>query len=376
MALCYFFFFASLGVAVPFLSPALLDAGYSKSEAGLIVAATYIFSVFVPIFGGRITDRFMTPDQMLRYAAWIMVLSASGLWWFSGERSFLFMFFLITYSAARSPMVPLQDALAMQVAKDNAATYGRMRMTGSLGFALASTGFGYVVGMRGISIFFLGLVVVCLCFAVQTLFLPRGERTHEKGSSSHFWRELGSNWWLWLSAMVLHWIAFGPFHYGYTLLLEEQGVSPEASGWYWSMGIGAEVIMFLISGWFFARWRVRHLLMVALVCNLFRWLLVGIYPHPIVLLTTQILHGFGFGLFYAAAMSAIGKFSEGKNRASYQGLFSACVGGLGSIIGSIMAGLLHDHMPMYQVMLWCVPVQLVAMVVLWFNPLRRADEAF
>jgi len=271
-------------------------------------------------------------------------------------------------------MASLQDALAMQVAKDQPSVYARMRMVGSLGFVVGSAVFGYLVGLRGIDLFFTGMFVSCLAFAAQSLFLPKGASRDGAEPDVHFWRTLGRDWWLWLSAMVLHWIAFGPYHYGFTMLLQEQGVPDAWTGWYWSLGVAAEVGMFYCSGWFFARWRVRTLLGVALAANMLRWLLVATVPTPTVLALTQLLHGLGFGLFYAAAMSAVARFSGGTNRASYQGLFSSCVGGFGSVIGSIGAGALHNHMPMHVVMAWCVPVQLAALVLLLLNPLRRKTE--
>ena len=176
---------------------------------------------------------------------------------------------------------------------------------------------------------------------------------------------------MWLLAMMCHWLAFGPFNYGFTLLLEEQGLPPRMAGWFWTMGISAEIAVFFASGWFFRRWGYRTLLFFAMACNLLRWGMIGLYPRPWVIALSQILHGPGFALFYAAAIQGIHIYCKGMDRASYQGLFSTCVGGISAIMGSVAAGWLHDRMPFKDVLLWCLPVQGLAMLLLALFPLHK-----
>lgn len=372
IGLNYFCFFLVFGVTVPSLSPALLNLGFSKQQVGLIVAATYSFNALVPIMGGRLTDRYLTLTQTIRLAAFAMALTSLGLYLFAGERALLFLAFLLANAAVRSPINSLQDALAMQTARDQPGGYGRLRMVGSLGFAVGSAGFGYLVELRGIDIFFAAMALTTAVYAGVTLLLPDRGREHHGSEPLHFWRGLDRQWWLWLVAMFLHWTAFGPYHYGFTLLLLEQGVKQQLTGLYWSLGVGAEIAMFFCSAWFFRRWQVRPLLFVALGANALRWALIGLFPSPLVILASQLLHAFGFGMFYAASMSAVAHFSRGVNRASYQGLFSACVGGLGSIVGSMGAGWLHQRMPMYLVFAWMIPVQLAALFMLMRHPLAKS----
>ncbi len=373
IGLSYFCFFLVFGITVPSLSPALLHLGFSKQQVGLIVAATYSFNALVPIMGGRLTDRFLTLTQTIRLAAFAMALTSLGVYFNAGQRPFLFLAFLLANAAVRSPVNSLHDALAMQSARDQPGAYGRLRMIGSLGFAVGSAGFGYLVDLHGIDIFFAGMVAAMTAFAGASLLLPDRGRAAPDAAPSHFWRALDRQWWLWLAAMFLHWTAFGPYHYGFTLLLLEQGVHQHLTGFYWSLGVIAEVVMFFTSAWFFAHWQVRFLLFVALGANVLRWALIGLFPDPLVLLFSQLLHALGFGLFYAASMSAIASFSRGHNRASYQGLYSAVVGGLGSIVGSVGAGWLHQRMPMYLVFAWMVPIQLAALWMLLRHPLAKAQ---
>ena len=210
----------------------------------------------------------------------------------------------------------------------------------------------------------------CVAFAVQSLLLPKEIKTPLPQMEQGFWRSLNRSWWLWLIAMMCHWIAFGPFNYGFTLLLAEQGISESATGWIWSIGIAAEFALFLASGWFFSRWRIQTLLLAAFAANLLRWLMVVVYPTPWTITLSQLLHGPGFALFYAAALQAISRYSGNNHRASFQGLFSTFVGGIASVVGNALAGALHEHMSFRMMLAWFLPIQVLGMVILLFSPLK------
>lgn len=374
MAANYFWFFTMFGVLMPFLAPILVDMGFSKTQAGALTAFLHVFNVIFPIISGRITDKYLTPAQMLRYCAVSIFIALICLWWVSGESDWLFVLALGFFGVCRSPIVPLQDTLAMQLADNDAGRYSRMRLTGSLGFAVGAVGMGYLLEGTGKSLFFPTLVVLGAVFTFSTYRLPLQKRTITTSSVVGFWRHLGPRWWLWLFTMMLHWIAFGPYNYGFTFLLKESGVAEHLTGWFWSIGIAAEVIFFRLSGRLFQNISYRNVLFLAFGVNAVRWALIGFFANPMLIAFSQLMHGPGFALFYAAALQGVREHSDEDNRASYQGVFSAGIA-TASIIGTTLAGRLHDAMPLSQVMLWMVPIQSAAAILLLFNALKKDDPA-
>ncbi len=374
MGRCYFWFFFVFGLTMPYFSPVLIDLGYSKAETGLILGAFYLCSAVAPIVGGRVSDRYLRADLTLRLCAFGMAAFAVLFWILADKPSWPFLAALIGYTLVRGPAIPLQDALAMQEAGGDPKRYSRMRVLGSLGFVVSVTLFGHLAESYGYRIFFPVVVAGCAVFALQSLWLPRERKIAPTRADSGFWRSLSPSWWGWLLAMMCHWFSFGPYHYGFTLLLAEQGIPSSWHGWFWSAGVAAEIAVFLGSGWFFRRFPYRALLFAAFAANLIRWTATGLYPQPWALAALQIFHGLGFALFYAAALKGIADYCGGVNRASYQGLFSTCVGGLASIGGTAVAGALHEIMPLREAHLWFLPAQTVAIVLLALFPLRRRLE--
>lgn len=360
MTASYFYFFVTFGLVLPFLSPVLLDLGYEKQTIGLLLGGFYIMNTVAPILGGRISDRYTSADRMLRFCAGGMFAAALLMIFFQGS---LLPLLLLMFVAFRAPVIPLQDALAMQVADNRAGPYARMRLMGSVGFAVAVTGYGYIADAWDYGSFFTVLAVVCAVFYFNGFFLPAEDKSGQTRETHIFWRSLNRSWWLWLLAMLFHSFCFGPYNYGFNLLLEEAGVATKHTGWYWNIGIAVEVAVFWCSDWFFKRWTPRQLMFVALWANLLRWGLTGLFPVPGIILLGQSLHGFGFAMFYAAALQEIAGYAGKGNRASFQGLFSTVAGGIAGVLGSISAGWLHQRMPFADVLLWILPVQVMAIVL-------------
>lgn len=359
---------------VPLMSPVLLEMGFSKSEVGWIQAGIYFTSVFVPILGGRISDRFLSQDRLIRLTAFVMTIASVLLWLNNADPSWFFVFALILLAAARAPQVPLQDALAMQTAANLPSKFAKMRQAGSFGFAIAAILMGYLSQKWGLKIFFPALFLAAACYQLNSFGLPREEKIRAKNEKAPFWNTLNKTWWVWIVALFCHWLCFAPYHYGFTILLREANVPLAVSGWMWAIGVAAEIYFFLISGRIFAKLGFRGVLILAFVANLLRWLMIGLFPNGWVIGFSQLLHGPGFALYYAAVLQGIHHYCKGYQRASYQGLYTTIVSGGSSIVGMILCGKLYESLPFSDVFLLTVPIQLVGLIVLCLNRLQPSQR--
>ncbi|CAM2010257.1 MFS transporter [Acanthopleuribacter pedis] len=374
MSASYFTYFLLFGLILPFLSPVLIHQGYTKTETGMILSLFYFFSAVIPILGARLSDRFLSADRLMKFCAWTLVLVTAPLWYFSREPSWLYLLFFGIMGAARSPVVSLQDTLAMQVSKNDPRLFARRRLVGSIGFIVAAVLGGWAMDHYGLESFYPLLMLTTVMFALSTITLPTEQKADSRHPRAQFWQRLTPGFWLWIAAMSAHWLAFAPFHYGFSLFLEEVHIAPTLIGWYWSFGVIAEIVAFFTAGWFFRRWSYRHVLFMALGANLVRWLLIGIFDDPWLIAATQALHGIGFALYYSAAMQALAAFAGDHDRASFQGLFSSVVGGGASIIGNTLSGWIHEMSSMQMLFLIAVPLQALSIMLLWINPLNPSRD--
>ena len=72
--LMYFFFFFSLAFFSGFISVYLMDQGYSASQVSFVVSCSYILSVIVQPFIGKLNDQYES-----RYVNSILLLAAGML---------------------------------------------------------------------------------------------------------------------------------------------------------------------------------------------------------------------------------------------------------------------------------------------------------
>ncbi|HET6345440.1 MAG TPA: MFS transporter, partial [Myxococcota bacterium] len=285
----------------------------------------------------------------------------------------------LAFWLVRAPLGSLLDSLSMQAANFSAALYSRVRLTGSVGFIVVSCVVGWArVGTSPARFFACLVLLTGLTFAVTPLLPTAPPRPPAPRDAPGFWQSLPPPFGCWLLAMMLHWFAFSPYQYGFTLLLAEERVPESLMGVVWSLGVGAEVAAFFASPWVFTRFSSRRVLFWALSASGVRWLLLGLWPTLPVILLTQLLHGPGFALYYAAALQTLHAFGRGRFAASYQGLYASCVGGLAGVLGTALGGALHAHMPFHRVLLCMVPVQALSLLLLYAAHLdapRRDDAA-
>jgi len=342
--------------------------GYSKPQIGYIQAAIASMLTLVPWLAGRLTDRWTRAERTLQLCGMGMLATAILMTVFLQSKMW-FVVALFLFSLFRAPVISMLDTIALQVGDGAARSYSMLRMMGSLGFAFSATAFSYLLRPGNYHPMIPWLCGLVFLFAILNFSIGRSPNVHSV-SKTAFWSGLSKNWWIWLAAMALHWTAFGPYHYGFTFLLSETSIPAIYHGWIWSLGVLAEILVFWFSGRIFLFLDYRKALLLAFFANLVRWSLTGLLPIPSVVVLCQLLHGFGFALFYAAAIQGIRQYSRGTQLASFQGLFSTVVGGLASIVGLSLAGLLHGAMAFHNVLLWMVPLQLLALILLWRFPLN------
>lgn len=368
----------------PFIAPILTHLGYTHQQAGLILATSALCTTVTPFCAGWFCDRYSTVTRTLRLCCALAVLLCGAMWWCTSRGSGLgvaLVAALLILHGVRAPVGSLLDTLGMAAAQQRAAVYSRLRLSGSLGFMAAASTTGWLMGAERVGRFFPLLFGVTVAGCLATFAVPNPplspadaaahawERAHARG----LWASLDHRFMLWLAAMMLHWVAFAPYQYGFGFYMQEQGVPQQWTGVLWSVGVGAEALGFFGCKWCFRRLRPHQVLVGALAANALRWALLGLFPSMPVMLLAQLLHGPGFALFYAAAMQVLGR-RPANLRASYQGLFTTLVTGLSASLGTALGGFLHQRMGFHHVFLCMLPLQAGALLLLT-RSLTSAPEA-
>jgi PPP family 3-phenylpropionic acid transporter len=110
-------------------------------------------------------------------------------------------------------------------------------------------------------------------------------------------------------------------------------------GGLWTLGVLAEIVVFLCLPALFRRCSLSTILLASLACAVARFLAIGWLPPSLwILVPAQLLHAATFGAFHAASVAAVHRLFPESAQARGQTLFSSLSYGAGGAAGALIAG--------------------------------------
>jgi MFS transporter, PPP family, 3-phenylpropionic acid transporter len=339
LALSYFLFFFTQGLFLPYFPAFLHSNGLDGVRIGTLLAVGPLMRVLVPPVVGLLSDRYRGPHFWGKAAGWGAV---AGLCLTAADERAL-VAGVVVYFIFSAPAISLLDASALQHLKGNVrASFGRIRLWGSVGFALASFGLGLLYPDLPPHVVLFGLFGSYVLFA-GFLSGVRGEAESPGGLSWEGLPQLlkGGVLWLLLVTVFLNRIASAPFNVFYTLFVGELGHGGELVAWSWGIGVAAEVLAMLVVDRFIDRLGVDRVLAGGVLLEALRWLAYVWVQSEAALLLLTPLHGTAFAFLYVASVRAAAAVVPERLRALGQGLIAAAAG-CGQTVGFVGAGYLHE----------------------------------
>ena len=336
----YLFFFASLGVLVPYWSLYLKSLGFGPAEIGELMAVIMATKIIAPNIWGWLGDHTGRRVQIIRLATLVALIAFAGIflgksyWWIAAVMC-LFSFF---WNAA----LPQFEATTMTMLGEEAHRYSKIRLWGSVGFILAVVSLGAVLDETGTAVIPVVVLVLLGGLAFSTWMVPQDNGVQGESKSSSIWQILSRpEVTIVLLVCFLMQASHGPYYTFYTIYLEEHGYSRSLIGQLWAIGVVAEIGVFLVMHRLLPRFGAKALLMMSLALTSLRWLLLAWFVDRLgVMLFAQLLHAASFGIYHAVAIHLIHKIFTGRHQGRGQALYSSLSFGAGGAVGSLMSGYL------------------------------------
>ena len=398
VALLFAAYLAGFGVFLPFF-PVWLDAlGMSASWIAVLVAVPLVTRVLTTSLVADAAERFDDPRMPLfgLSLATMAVFAILPLSTLAPATSGLFtnpwavLVLLAVVAVAWNALLPLCDALGIQVARQSGVAYGRMRVWGSIAFIAASFLAGGLVERYGALVVpWLVLATFIVLVAVTaglpaSLSQPEGaNRGQGQGAIAHVARpRLRSGWLFFLrrKGAVSVFIGAGLIQashavlYGFaSLSWAAQGFSETTIGLLWAFGVLCEIVLFAVSAPIVARIGARGLLILGGIGASVRWLLLALSPDLAVTALVQVLHAFSFGMSHLAVIAYVQRRARARELRGAQGVY-------GVVSGAIMAVATLACGPLYEAFgtrayLAMVLMTLVGSAIIIVNRLRVPGSA-
>jgi PPP family 3-phenylpropionic acid transporter len=338
----YLWFFAALGVFMPYWALYLQDQGFAYLEIALLMATIQGTKIIAPNLWGWLGDRsgkrlrLIRMGSMLALLCFAFVLLRPGFWGL--------LLVMLSFSFFWNAVLPLFEVITLHNLGSDARRYGRVRLWGSIGFIGSVAGFGAVLEWLPVSI--LPWLVLPLFFA---LFLasfgvrdaPRTRRQPHHGPVTAILKK-PEVWSFFVLNFMLQ-ASHGPYYTFFSIHLAEIGYGKFSIGTLWALGVLAEVGLFLVMHKVLARFPMRTIMLCAATLTAFRWLVIAEFSAILwILLGAQLLHAASYAALHAASIHYIhAHFGEG-HQGQGQALYSGLTYGAGGATGAALAGLMVE----------------------------------
>jgi PPP family 3-phenylpropionic acid transporter len=339
----YFFYFAFIGAFAPYFTLYLQSLSFTATDIAILMSLMQVMRVVAPNLWGWLADRLGARMPIVRLSA---VVALAGFCLFFLTRSFWGVFVGMALMAFFwSAALPLIESLTFAHLRGDTERYGKIRLWGSVGFIVAVLGIGHALNALTVDNLLWMIALVLAGIAVFSFTVPEAGRPphhHDTPGLGSVLRRpevravLGGCFFM--SA------AHGALYVFYSIYLVEAGYSKAVVGWMWTLGVVAEILVFMLMPRINARYSLRAVLLVSYAAAVLRFVMIGWGVESfLVLVLAQLLHGLTFGSYHAASIAAINQWFPGRLQARGQALYGSISFGAGGMLGGLLSGYTWDQ---------------------------------
>ena len=351
----YGLYFALIGCIMPFWGLYLQQQEFDVADIGILLALFSGVRIFAPNIWAsfsHLVEHYIPPIQLLRLGGILMLVCFVAIYW--ATEFWHYAVIMLAYGFFWSAILPQYEILTLNHIKNDLDAYSSIRLWGSIGFIVLVSILGWVFDLISLNYLPAIMLILMLLIVFNSLVLPPSQHGSDSlvdvsedmtdnldvGTGVQLGARL--NWGLisFLLINVLIQISHGPYYVFFSIYLEQLDYSHWMIGLLWSLGVLAEIIIFWKIALFMQRWSLRELVILSLLLTAIRWLMTAYFADSgFLLIVSQCLHAFSFGLIHVVSIKYIAFFYPGKQQLHGQALYSGLGFGLGGALGAYLAGI-------------------------------------
>ncbi|MDC1255973.1 MFS transporter [bacterium] len=267
----YFWYFAILGMVVPFLPVYLDGKGFSSLQIGEILAIFTATKIIGPTLWAMLADKSGKQLPIIRLGSLLACICFSLLIWVNDYWPIAFV--LASFSLFWTAILPQLEVFTLSSVRRNAKIYARIRLWGSIGFIVLAISAGELIEQFSSEAFtYIGIFVLFALY-LSTLILeqPKTVRSGQVANSSIIDKVFELRFILFFISGLLLQISFGPYYSFFALYLRDLDYPGYAVGLLISVGVVAEIFIFVIAGKLFKYFSIKNLITLSLLLTGIRW---------------------------------------------------------------------------------------------------------
>ncbi len=339
-AIFLFFYYGYIGLVSPFFSLYADSLGFTAIQISLIMSTPQITRILGPMFWGWLSDVQQNRIGIMRMTSLVSLVIFLSIFYLQSFIGILLWMFLINIFS--SSLTPLGEAATVHsLLKTNRfeSHYGKIRLWGSIGFMIAVLLGGFWFESQGIQTlpWMCFIILAFVTIAVWRLWEPPIEKIKlTKGELRSILKKPEVLWFF--SSTFWMVFAHSTLYVFYSLYLQNLGYGKQVIGFFWMIGVAAEVLYFYFQKHVFHRFNSELILRFTFVLGMVRFLVIAYFPSFWPLLIVQLFHAGTFAAHHSASIHLVQGWFKGTTQSRGQALYSTMSYGFGGTIGGIVAG--------------------------------------
>ena len=374
----YFLVYLPIGMQAPYLFLFFKRQGFTDAQLGTLAAVTPILNIFAPPLLGALADMLGDRRRMLALLLLLSAVIFPGLMY---AQSFAATFALmLAFAGVSAAPMAIGDAITLESVERHRADYGRLRLWGSVGFAMPLMALGAILqkgaGAPASSLYpiFIGYAISRLISSVWVAVLPRSKGDRHGLFDLRAARAFTSRRFIALAIpAVVASGAMSAYYLYFTIYLDQVGIGDNLKGYFWVAAVAAETGMMLVIGKLIQRIGLKWTFVLSLAGISLRLLAFSFQLSPTVIAAVQLLHALTFTAQVVSTITFISRIIPPELRASGQTIWMALTAGIGSACGAKLSGIAAGAfglMGMFRLFAVVAALAMVAAAVVVREPCR------
>jgi PPP family 3-phenylpropionic acid transporter len=298
--------------------------------------------VLAPNLWGWIADHIGRSLGIIRMASFLSAVLFGG---FLLPLDFLgYACVTVLFSFFWNASLPQFEAATLFHLRAESHRYSEIRLWGSVGFIASVLGIGSWLDTQPLALLPYVIIGLLSCIWLMSLLTPDTSPAHQDDAGPDMLQILKKPEVLaFFTVFVLLQTAHGPYYTFYSIYLHDHSYSATVTGMLWSLGVGAEIVLFMLMRRLLRHVSLRSVLLLSAALSMVRWLLISGYAQNLYwLAAAQLLHAASFGAAHVIAIHLVQRYFGARHQGKGQALYSSLSFGLGGMFGSLFSGYYWD----------------------------------
>lgn len=349
------FFWSGFCTFFAFFVMYLQTKGYDEIRIGLAMSAISIVSIAAQPFWGYYSDKKKTVRKVLIVS--LLTSGAAALLFpmlYNSMTAVLIICVVISFTENSMPTM-IDSWTINSMRRKPGLDYGLTRGMGSLGYAITAVIFGVLLEKYGYNLMFyahMGLLVIAVgfCFLVDDIGTFNQEEDSKPVKLNHRKHDAQKSG-MFIFFLLSSTLVITGFRAGFTffpLLLGQKGGGSGELGLSLFIMCVSEVPVLFFSQRLLRRFRDTSLIITSMIFFIIRILLHSVVPSILGLVLIQAMQAVSFALFLPASIQYVNRIAPEGFSSTYLTIATSCYMGVGSILGSVLGGIVIDRLGMSE----------------------------